>query len=78
MGETVKVTDMVLYALDFGPCIGQLRPAIVVRVWSPTCVNLQVVTDGQDDGLPAGLEWRSWVPYEHPDNLAVGQNDYWC
>ena len=44
---------------------GQHRPAIIVRVWDeqPTelsCVQLQVFTDGSNDGLQ-NVEWRTSV-----------------
>lgn len=37
---------------------GDLRPAIVVRVWSDTCVNLQVFTDSDNDNLPP-VVWKT-------------------
>lgn len=40
-------------------------PAIVIRVWSPTCVNLRVF---RDDG---GQELVSSVPYDE-----TGRNNY--
>jgi hypothetical protein len=50
--KTVVVGSDVLYALPKGSKNpGELRPAKVVRVWSQTCVNLMVFTDGSNDGL---------------------------
>jgi len=48
---------------------GQERPAVIVRVWDekPTeksVVQLQVFTDGENDGLK-NVEWRTSV---HQDN----------
>lgn len=45
--------------------VGQHRPALIVRVWSETCVQLQVFTDGKNDRADgAGLVWVTSV---HPD-----------
>lgn len=56
------------------------RPAIIVRVWSDDCVQLQVFTDGTNDGKDYvhGITWRTsvvrdeshqpgtwdWMPYQ--------------
>ncbi len=50
----------------------QHRPAIVVRVWGPTCVNLQVITDGSNDGqqFAHGHVWRTSVLHDE-DTKAV-------
>lgn len=54
---------------------GECRPAIIVRVWGRNYgyVNLQVVTDGDNDGVTAAGEtwWRTSVPYS-PDLPALG------
>ena len=55
----------VFYALDRGPNKGQLRPAIITRVWDPSpneqsAVQPQIFTDALNDGLNC-IEWRSSV-----------------
>ena len=40
---------IVHYVLESGPGAGDHRPAIIVRVWSETTVNLQVITDSGPD-----------------------------
>lgn len=46
---------------------GQHRPAIVVRVWSKETgyCNLQVITDGSNDGQEntSGMRWETSVNY---------------
>lgn len=50
---------------------GQERPAIIVRVWSETCVNLQVFTDCENDGpgYASGLVHKSSVQFDADDRL---------
>lgn len=50
---------IVHYILDDG----QHRPAIIVRVWEDGRVQLQVFTDGSNDGAPfaSGIVWRTSV-----------------
>lgn len=54
-----------------------IRPAIIVRIWSDTCVNLRVFFDGSNDERAGGFEygstaaafgaeWRTSVSYVEP------------
>lgn len=49
---------------------GEHRPAVIVRVWAPgnehSSVQLQVLTDGLNDGFPAdqGTKWASSVSHD--------------
>lgn len=44
--------------VDYRMADGEYRPALVVRVWTPTCASLQVFPDRLSDGLdPLGAEW---------------------
>lgn len=45
----LTVGQIVNYVLPDGRSAGQIRPAIVVRVWSDICCNLQVFVDGDND-----------------------------
>lgn len=49
-----------------------VRPAIIVRVWSETTVNLQVFLDGAggaqaewNDGLGANVLWKTSLVLDH-------------
>jgi len=68
-----SVGDMVLYVLSdldgTAPYKGEVRPAIITRVWDnpvrkDSVVQLQVFTDGQNDGM-ANVEWRTSVHQDH-------------
>ena len=63
---------IVHYVLPEGRSKGQHRPAMVVRVWWGTAVNLQVFVDGSNDGYASGMTWRTSVHYD-PD----GAPDTW-
>jgi hypothetical protein len=60
-----SIGDIVLYVLPDG----QIRPAIIVRLWSAACVNLQVFLDGNNDYLSmgtggnTGTRWKTSVYY---------------
>lgn len=66
-GYRPRIGDIVDFTLAFarnGDAIE--RPAIVVAVWSPTCVNLQVFLDGVNDlqdcvpqECQRGFAWRT-------------------
>lgn len=47
---------------------GQIRPAIIVRVWSDEMVQLQVFTDGSNDGAEnaGGIVWKTSVHFNQP------------
>jgi len=44
-----SIGRIVHYVLSSGRSKGERRPAIIVRVWSDTCVQLQVFTDSGND-----------------------------
>lgn len=60
-----RVGDIVNYVLPTGPNSGEIRPAIVVRVWNEHSVNLQVFIDSSNDGYAysRSVVWVTNVPY---------------
>lgn len=64
-GYTKELTigRMVHFVLDTGPSAGEHRPAVVVRVWNKEqgYVQLQVFTDGSNDGFTENVIWRTSV-----------------
>ncbi|MEA2722608.1 MAG: hypothetical protein QOH59_379 [Gemmatimonadales bacterium] len=60
-----SIGRQVHYVLPDGPHAGEHRPATIVRVWSGTMVNLQVLSDGSNDGqgYEHGLVWVTSVDY---------------
>lgn len=50
------------FVLDSGPNKGEDRPAVIVRVWTDELVNLQVITDGPNDGLDA-IVWKTSIQF---------------
>ena len=56
--QTLTHGRIVEFRLDGGPNAGQYRPAMVVRVWTDECAQLEVHTDRSNDGPdPFGAEW---------------------
>jgi hypothetical protein len=79
-----KLGDHVFYVLaphdGDGRNANQARPAIITRIWDSTslptsCVQLQVFTDGQNDGL-ANVEWRTSIHQSSVDAPMPGQFYY--
>lgn len=69
--EGLTAGRIVHYVLPEGPSKGEHRPAIVVRVWGQyedaegvPLIQLQVFTDGLNDGFTAGTEWRTSVHHD--------------
>jgi hypothetical protein len=69
--RNLKIGDQVLYVLEDGPSEGEVRPAVVVRLWSDFTksdnpfVQLQVFTDGLNDGnqYAGGIAWKTSRQY---------------
>lgn len=65
MDQKLTVGRIVHYVLPDGHHAGEHRPAVVVRVWDAPIpegmgtVNLQVITDGSNDGpdYASGMVW---------------------
>lgn len=51
----------------------ELRPATIVRVWGPECVNLQVALDGTNDDEQHGVVWSNGSPLFTAEECARGQ-----
>jgi hypothetical protein len=60
-----QIGQIVNYVLKGGKSEGEIRPAIVVRKWSETCVQLQVFTDCSNDGpeYTPNVVWKTSVLY---------------
>jgi len=55
------VGRIVLYVLPSSKGAGEIRPAIVVRVWTERSVNLQVFADGDGSAANDGLPATNWI-----------------
>ena len=66
MDKPITVGRIVHYVLPDGPYAGDVRPAIVVRVWNQDlgAVNLQVFTDQSNDGFDTGVVWATSVVHD--------------
>lgn len=70
----LAVGRIVHFVLVGGPHAGEHRPAIIVRTWSnydPGLVNLQVFTDGTNDGQEGGTLWQTSIHHD-PDEKKPG------
>lgn len=56
---------IVHYVLPDGPHAGEHRPAIVVKIWSGSYVNLVVFVDGTNDGPQFGgcILWATSIEH---------------
>lgn len=56
---------IVHFVVPEGPCAGEHRPAIVVKVWDRDSgyVNLHVFFDGTNDGQIHGYPWQTSIAY---------------
>lgn len=74
-GMPPSVGRIVHYVLPNGPSRGEIRPAMVVRIWAPDSINLQVFTDSDQDGdyndQLACPFWATLVPYD-PEGKRAG------
>jgi len=70
--EHSLIGKIVHYVLPDGPYLGEHRPAIIIKAWSPETVQLGVFMDGTNDGLSDGqlMAWQTSVL--HDKNLGVG------
>lgn len=73
MSQVPSVGRIVHYVLPDGRSKGEVRPAIIIRVWSQTCVNLQVFIDHTNDYPIPQVEdlWRTSVMEGDKDQLGT-------
>ena len=76
-----SIGRIVHFILEDGPNKGAHRPAIIVRVWAQpgqerpeTAVQLQVFTDGTNDGIQGGASviWKTSRQYRDPAEEVPG------
>ena len=63
-----SIGRIVHYILSDGRSPGEHRPAIIVKIWNPDMLQLQVFTDGSNDGdvYKSGVFWATSVYYADP------------
>jgi hypothetical protein len=72
--QVPSIGRIVHYTLPFGPGEGQLRPATIMRVWSDTCVNLnvQLIPGDEHDGALV-RHYTSVAMDESPEHHELGR-----
>lgn len=55
------VGRIVHYRLKEGKSKGEIRPAIITRLWTDDCVQLTVFVDGSNDGYDSLTIWETSV-----------------
>ena len=68
-----KLGETVMYVLPKGTNAGEIRPAIVVKVFGSDRVNLQVFTNGPTDYAPSLFYAPSVKVCENPADATHGQ-----
>lgn len=82
-----SIGRIVHYVLPEGPRRGEIRPAVIVRVFTgvdapinPGMCNLQVLLDGGNDGLEGGLGgvvWKGSVLHSAATEAPVAGTWHW-
>lgn len=72
MENKVKVGDCVNYVDP----VGQPSNALVTAVWSPTCINVVVVSDDTKESDSYGRQIKRFTSLSHKDQTPVHGN-YW-
>lgn len=67
--DGLAVGRIVHYVMEDGLHKGEVRPAIIVKVWDGSqngCCQLQVFTDGTNDGerYASGVTWKTSRVYD--------------
>jgi hypothetical protein len=69
------VGRIVHYTLPDGRSAGEVRPAIVVRIWDDSyrAIQLQVFVDQTNDGFENGVVWKTSVMQSESGDSELGR-----
>lgn len=70
--KTLKVNDLVIYADP----VGKPLNALVTAVWGPTCINIVLVSDNENETDSYGRQIKRFTSVCHKSVMNVHGN-YW-